>query len=342
MLFDPCTLKGRTLKNRVVFPPAVCFGWSDHGELTEGHFKHYGNVALGGAGLIIMEAGCVAADALLIPSQIGIWSDEFIGGYARIAEVCHAQNVPVLAQIHHAGHKAVNGTPLVPSAVSGAKELEHDEIVSIRQKFIEAALRIKKAGLDGVELHGAHGYLLSYFLSSATNMREDEYGGSVENRARLVVEIMEGIRAECGPDFIIGIRYGLNPVLEDGIAYAKLFEKAGCDILHISTGAKDSDQIPVPPEHEGWASPVYTAVEVKKQVSIPVIASNSVGTLERGKELVDGGLVDFAAYCRNILADYDWVKKAEAGENPKGCFHCKRCTWFDCALEKCPARRRAA
>jgi 2,4-dienoyl-CoA reductase-like NADH-dependent reductase (Old Yellow Enzyme family) len=173
MLFDPCALKGLTLKNRIVFPPVVCFGWSAAGEMTENHLAHYQKVAAGGAGLVIAEAACVAPEARLNPSQLGIWSDEFIPGFARLAERCHAEQVPVIAQIHHGGYKSVTGTPAVPSGIPGdergARELGRDEIVSIKEQFVKAAGRIKAAGLDGVEIHGAHGFLLSYFLSPAAN-----------------------------------------------------------------------------------------------------------------------------------------------------------------------------
>ncbi|MDR1105745.1 MAG: NADH:flavin oxidoreductase [Treponema sp.] len=352
MIFEKCRLKGRLLKNHIVFPAVVCFGWSAHGEMSERRLEHYRKVAKGGAGLIISEASAVNPEAMLTESQPGIWSDSFIEGYEKLAGICHAEGVPVTVQINHAGIKSVTGEPLVPGPVSSdisgrakraggrARELASSEITAIEDQFAAAALRLKKAGIDGVELHGAHGFLLSYFLSPVTNKRGDEYGGSAENRARIVTDIIKKIRAGCGGEFIIGIRYGgATPSLEDGAVLAKLFEDSGCDILDISTGAL-GEAVPVPEKYVEFNSCVYTAIEIKKRVSIPVIASNSVGTIEKGKILVDGGLTDFAAYARNILADYDWVKKTEQGKESARCLHCRSCRWFTRAFDDCPARKR--
>jgi 2,4-dienoyl-CoA reductase-like NADH-dependent reductase (Old Yellow Enzyme family) len=354
MVFFRCNLKGKALKNHIVFPPVLCFGWSRNGEMTSEHLEHYRNVARGGAGLIISEVTCIDSEARIDPSQLGIWSDEFIEGYRNLARICHDEGVPVMAQIQHGGVKSIAGTPLAPSklteaAAAGierkinaarARELDTAEIAAIEARFTAAAKRIKEAGLDGVEIHGAHGFLLSYFLSSVTNKRQDEYGGSLENRARIVTNIMKAVRRECGEGFIIGVRYGgATPALDDGIGFAELFEEAGCDILHISTGATPLDAVTVPEKYAEFAFPVYTAVEIKKHVSIPVIASNSVGTIEQAKILVDGGLVDFAAFARNILADYDWVRKTERGLEVNRCLRCKTCRWIKKALTECPARR---
>jgi 2,4-dienoyl-CoA reductase-like NADH-dependent reductase (Old Yellow Enzyme family) len=353
MIFDKYRFKNRTLKNHIVFPPVVCFGWAENGVMTQKHLDHYQHVAKGGAGLIIAEASAVNADARLTESQLGIWSDAFIGAYEKLAALCHAEGVPVTVQINHGGPKSVTGEPLVPSlvidevsrgrrsrAVKG-RELDEPGILEIENQFTAAALRLKKAGVDGVELHGAHGFLLSCFLSQNTNKRTDKYGGSSENRARIVTDIMKRIRAECGEDFIIGIRFGgASPALEDGIDLARIFEQAGCDILNISTGAQ-GETVPVPDKYIEFNSCVYTAIEIKKNVSIPVIASNSVDTIEKGKILVDGGLAEFAAYARNILADYNWVKKTEQGKEPVRCLRCRGCKWFKRALEDCPARKRS-
>jgi 2,4-dienoyl-CoA reductase-like NADH-dependent reductase (Old Yellow Enzyme family) len=324
--------------------------------MTGEHLEHYRNVARGGAGLIISEVACIDREARIDPGQLGIWSDEFIEGYRSLARVCHEEGVPVMAQIQHGGVKAIAAPPALPSklteaeiaaagieqkaAAAAAVELDAAEIKAIEARFVDAAKRIKEAGLDGVEIHGAHGFLLSFFLSSITNKREDEYGGNLENRARLVTDIMKAVRRECGEDFIIGIRYGgAAPTLDDGIGFGKIFEEAGCDILHISTGATPLDAVTTPEKYAEFAFPVYTAIEIKKHVSIPVIASNSVGTIEQAKILVDGGLVDFAAFARNILADYEWVRKTERGLEINRCLRCKPCRWFKKALTECPARR---
>jgi 2,4-dienoyl-CoA reductase-like NADH-dependent reductase (Old Yellow Enzyme family) len=244
MLFTQYNLKGRNIKNRIVFPPVVCMGWSKDAKVSQNHIEHYKAIAKGGVGLIITEATCITPTAKLAPTQLGMWSDEFIDGFSQIAKVCHDEGVPVMAQIHHGGIQSVSGQPVLPTEIKNAdgtlkaRELTIDEIKEIENQFVQAAVRVKKAGLDGIELHGAHGYLLSYFHSSNTNKRQDEYGGSIENRARLSVNVIKRIRKECGGDFIIGIRFGgASPSLEDCIALAKMFEEAGCDILHVSFGA---------------------------------------------------------------------------------------------------------
>jgi len=276
-----------------------------------------------------------------------------------LAKICHDEGVPVMAQVQHGGLKITTAAPVLPSKLSEAelaltgvdpkghaakaRVLNAAEIKEIEALYIAAAIRLKKAGLDGIEIHGAHGFLLSYFLSSITNKREDEYGGSLENRARLITDIMKGIRRECGNDFIIGIRYGgATPSLEDGIGFAKLFESAGCDILHISTGATSKDTVAVPEKYEEFTFPVYTAIEIKKQVSIPVIASNSVGTIDRAKILVGQSMVDFVSFARAILADYNWVEKTERGLEVTPCLQCKTCRWFKKARTECPARTKKA
>lgn len=348
MLFTSYNLKGKTIKNRIVFPPVVCTQWSFDSKVSEEHIEHYQSIAKGGVGLVIIEASCITPTAKLNTTQLGIWSDEFIEGFSQIARVCHEQSVPVMAQIHHGGMQSVSGQPVIPTEIKNsdgtikARELTINEIKEIENQFVDAAIRIKKAGLDGIELHGAHGYLLSYFHSSNTNKRQDEYGGSVENRARLSVDIIKRIRNECGNDFIIGMRFGgASPTLEDGIKLAKLFEAVGCDILHVSFGASPKDVVTVPQEFSQFNSFIYTAIEIKKNVSIPVIAVNGISTLERAKILVDGGHVDFAAIAKDILADYDWANKVKNSNELSKCFQCKpMCQWFKGAKIYCPAKKQ--
>ncbi len=351
MLFSEYKIKHITVKNRIVFPPVVCMGWPVNNRVVEKNLEHYKSIARGGVGLIITEALCVEETARLHPTQLGIWDDSFIDGIAKIADTVHKEGLAVIAQIHHAGMQSVSGEKRTPSDYvikKGDKEIKGrglalDEIKHIEQQFVDAAIRCKKAGMDGIELHGAHSYLLSYFLSDRTNGRTDEYGGSVENRTRLPIDIIKRIRSECGEDFIIGIRYGgAMTTLEDGIRAGQLFEAAGCDFLHVSWGASPSEIVEVPEEYSEWKSPIYTAIKVKENVNIPVIAVNEVDTSERAHKLVDGGFVDFVALARPILADYDWVNKVKRGETPVKCFKCKpACRWFLGALDNCPARKTA-
>lgn len=349
-LFTPYELKGISIKNRIVMPPMVCFGWAGReGLVTEKHIRHYEARARGGVGLIILEAACVNPDGRLADSQLCLWSDDHIKGFEEIARACHRYGARVLVQIHHAGlqtAKKVSGDPVAPSEVREkdrhARALTPEEIHSIQEDFTVAAVRAEKAGLDGIELHGAHGYLISQFMSPVINKREDQYGGSLENRTRFALEILAAIKGRVGNRFIIGYRMGGNePTLENGIAIARILEQAGVDLLHVSTGISAGKEITVP---EGfpynWI--VYSGTRIKEQVKIPVIAVNGIRTAEQAGGLIENGLVDFAAIGRGLLADPEWANKAQKGEEALTCLHCKTCFWAASAGQRCPRARGRA
>lgn len=337
-LFSPITIKGKQIRNRIVMPPMVLFGKAaQDGFVTERHIKHYEERARGGTGLIIVEATCVQEDGKLSPDQLGIWSDKHIEGLNKIAEACHKHGATVLIQLHHAGLKthpkvsAVPSTPWKPNGKEGQFHvLSEDDINIILNNFIEAARRAKKAGFDGVELHGAHGYLLNQFVSPVVNQREDKYGGSLKNRMHLSMDIIKLIQEELGREFIVGYRMGANdPTLEDSIKIAKLLEESGVDILHISTGISS----------ENWTSPdvpksfplnwiVFSGTQIKKHVSVPVIVVNGIRTPVQASWLVENKLADFVAVGRGMLADPFWAEKAVAKSEVKPCLECSKCLWF--------------
>jgi len=213
------------------------------------------------------------------------------------------------------------------------------QIKTLIGQFREAAGRAKKAGADGVELHAAHGYLIQQFLSSYTNRREDEYGGSLENRMRLLKEIIQGVREECGSDFPISVRLsveefydmigypGQGILLDEGVEMAKMLESFGVDVLNVSSGSYDTAQtscepISFPP---GWRK--YLAKAVREQVKIPVIAANLIRTPEQAEEQLAEGTQDFIAMGRSYLSDPEWAKKAMEGrsEDINRCICCLRC-----------------
>lgn len=219
----------------------------------------------------------------------------------------------------------------VPMTISQIKEL-------IGQ-FVSAAVRVKKAGADGVELHAAHGYLLQQFLSPYTNRREDEYGKTLTNRMRLLKEIIEGIRGECGPDFPISVRLsveefydmigypGQGITLAEGVEMAKRLEGFGIDVLNVSSGSYDTAQTSCEPISfpTGWRK--YLAKAVKEQVKIPVIAANLIRTPEQAEAQITEGTQDFIAMGRSFLSDPEWPKKAMEGrgEDINRCICCLRC-----------------
>jgi NADPH2 dehydrogenase len=335
-LFSEYIIKGKTIKNRVVMPPMVCFGWTDHtGFVTENHLKHYESRAKGGAGIIILEALCVTPEARLTDSQLGIWSDEHIEGLKQIVDTCHKYGTVVMAQIHHAGLKAANTVSNDITAPSdymdkdiAARALTTEEIMNIRNSFINAAIRAEKAGLDGIELHGAHGYLLSQFASPLINHRKDEYGGSLSGRMKLSCEIIRGIKEATIHNFIIGYRMGGNePELDDGIKIAQILEGAGVDILHVSAGIA-GDKIPSAKKDYPFNWIVYCGTEIKKKVNIPVIVVNGIRIPEQAEFILDNKLADFVAVGRGMLSDPEWPNKAYQKQPINPCKNCKRCLWF--------------
>jgi NADH:flavin oxidoreductases, Old Yellow Enzyme family len=342
-LFSEITIKNHVFKNRVVMPPMVVFGLSDiEGFVNERHVKHYEDVAKGGAGLIIIEATCVNKDGRLANPQLGIWDDKHIEGLRKIGEACHKYGAKVLVQIHHAGLltvKTSDADVLCPSDYDDGKRkaraMTIEELHGIQKDFVDAALRAEKAGLDGIELHGAHGYLICQFASPLINKRTDIYGGSLENRARFACEIIDEIKLKVGKDFIIGCRMGGNePTVEEGIEIAKLYEKHGIDLLHVSAGMTGGPRIETPEGFQyNWI--VYVGTEVKKHVNVPVIVVNDIRTPERASYLVESSMADFTAIGKGHLVDPEWANKAKSSRNVKPCLKCKRCQWFVDG-EKCP------
>lgn len=337
-LFLPITIKGKNIRNRAVMPPMVCFGKADdEGFVTDKHVEHYKARAKGGTGLIIVEATCIQKDGRLSDDQLGIWSDEHIAGLSRIVQACHEYGAVIMLQIHHAGLKTpatVTDTPVGPSKDKNkpSRELTIEEIENIKQDFLKAALRAKEAGFDGIELHGAHGYLLNQFISPVTNHRNDEYGGDLEKRMKLPLDIIRDIRQELGNEnFIIGYRMGGNePSLKDGIKIAKLLEEAGVDLLHVSAGIESPDiPLPKPPRNFPFNWIVYCGTEIKKNVSIPVIVVNGIRTSSQAALIIENRLADFVAVGRGHLVDPNWANKAIKKMETVSCLECKPCKWFE-------------
>ena len=354
-LFSEITIRAKKIKNRVVMPPMVCFEHpAINGIVTDAHVQHYSQRARGGTGLIIIEATCVNPSGRLSQGQLGLWVDTQIPGFKKIADACHQYGALVMVQLHHAGLAVASGITksiIAPSGYFGvvrpggteinAREMTQEEIRGIQNDFVAASIRAKKAGLDGFELHGAHGFLISQFLSSLVNRRDDAYGGNLLKRTRFVKEIITGVRRSCGEDFIIDCRMGCNePDLADGIAIAQELEKAGVDILHVSSGmnniveGKAKIVISVPGSFDyNWIC--YGGTQIKTKVKVPVIVCNGIRTPERASYLIENGLADFAAIGKSMLVDPDWVNKAQRKETPIPCIECKICSHFR-AESACP------
>lgn len=304
-LFTPLKIKNIDLKNRVVLPPLVRFSMvGKDGYVTEELLEWYKDVAEGETGLIIVEASCVSEDGKLRDNQIGIWDDSFIEGLSKIAEIGKKYNVPMLIQIHHAGFK---------DEIATVSEKVLDDIL---QKFVDAFERAKKAGFDGIEIHGAHTYLLSQLNSRLWNTREDKYGGTFEKRMFFTKELVEKTKDLFCDDFILGYRMGGNePTLEDGIEIAKYLEKIGVDLIHVSSGVPDPEKkqlekVDVPEEFQlDWV--VYMGVEIKKYVKIPVIGVRNIKTEEQASYLIENDMLDLVAVGRAMIARPNWVQYAK-------------------------------
>lgn len=329
-----------TIRNRIVVPPMVCFKFSDErGFVSEAHLSHYEALAKGGAGLIVVEATCVLPDGRLSMDQMGLWQDEQVEGMRELVNLCHSNGAKVIVQLHHAGEKRAK--PINEEKAFHVNTINPEDIELIRQAFVSAAKRAEAAGFDGIEIHGAHGYLLSQMANPEVNQRTDAFGGSLENRLSLAKAIIADVNAVCPSLKIIGYRMGANePDLEDGIAIAKALEGFGVNLLHVSSGLGKDQSHHVRDGFKGsWIA--YMGTAVRKEVSIPVILVNGVRLPEEAAWFVEEGLIDLVALGRAHLVDPDWTKKAEAGLTPVSCLGCKPCRWFKDGRE-CPRVKERA
>ena len=344
----PIQIGKKTSKNRITMAPTVKFNAGEDGMVTDFFVDHYALRARHGCGLICVEATAVSPEGRLAPTQLGLWNDEQIEGHSRIAEACHAHGALVIPQIHYGGlgtHPKC-GKLTSPTAVTWktwdgeaqAEELSVRKIHRIQQCFVDAAARAKKAGYDGVQLHGCHSYLINDFASEI-NRRTDEYGGSIENRARFGCEIIAGIREACGDDFIISVRTtGCDPTTEESIGVAECYVKAGADYLQVSTGIHDIKDLP----HDDslpYNNVAALGVRFHQHFAgrVPVSLVNGIRTPEQVHYLLENDLVDTVDLACGLLADPAFSEAILDGSNYVRCFSCPRCGWGPGHDHVCPA-----
>ena len=300
-IFTDFKIKNIHIKNRIVLPPMVRFSLiGDDGYVTEDLIKWYGMIAKSGVGLIIVEATAVEESGKLRENQIGIWNDSFIEGLTKVANEIHKYNVPCMIQIHHAGFK---------EKISEVPEEELDRILKL---FEEAFVRAKKSGFDGVEIHGAHTYLISQLNSKLWNKRKDKYG----ERLYFSKKLIENTKYLFDDNFILGYRMGGNePELEYGIENAKILESYGLDILHVSNGVPNPEykrQVKI--ENFPKSFPldwiIYMGTEIKKHVKIPVIGVSKIKKESQASWLIENNLLDFVAVGRAMIYQDKWMEKA--------------------------------
>lgn len=344
-LFAPGKIGTLELKNRVMKAPQSSGMSNMDGTVSERLVRYYRKQAAGGAGMIIVEYAYVDdIGAKSAHCHLGISSNEHIPGLAWLAENIAEQGAVPAIQIEHCGRQKFLGTQPIcaPSAIPwpklwdqyGVQAVPHvltiEEIQDIVHAFGDSALRAKRAGFKLVEIHGAHGYLLTNFFSPTTNHRTDLYGGSLENRMRIYIEIVRDVRKKVGPDFPVTIRLSGTDYepdgfpIEDTIALAKALEKEGIDAFHISGGDHHTmihqvSPMAIPRCHNVWA-----AEAIKKEVSVPVIASGSITTPDLAEEIIASGKGDFVGLGRPLWADPEWPRKAEE-DRPEDIRPCIRC-----------------
>ncbi|SFE09869.1 2,4-dienoyl-CoA reductase [Paenibacillus catalpae] len=319
-LFTPYEIKGLSLKNRVVMPPMCQYSVTNKdGIANDWHYTHYVSRAVGGTGLIIIEMTDVEPDGRISDYDLGLWSDEQIPALARIIEASHQHGAKVGIQIAHAGRKAEDAdVPVAPSAIpfdeksKTPRALTTQEVEEMVEKFRLAVRRAVQAGVDTIELHGAHGYLIHQFVSPLTNKRTDKYGQDLTLFGK---EVIKAAKSEMPADMPLIMRISAREYVEggygihDSIAFAKEFQKAGVDIFHISAGGEG--QIAAagrPGTHAAYQVPLARAI--REALNVPVIAVGRLDEPILANSVIGNEDADLVAVGRGMLRNPHWVLEA--------------------------------
>ncbi|HEX2142882.1 MAG TPA: NADH:flavin oxidoreductase/NADH oxidase [Glycomyces sp.] len=344
-LFSPLTLRGTTIPNRIWMAPmcqySADFSGPAAGVPNDWHFQHYGARAVGGPGLILVEATAVAAEGRISPGDLGIWNDAQIEGHRRLTAFMRAQGVVPGIQIAHAGRKAstdlqFNGggalgedeggwETVAPSAIAFSDampvphELSVEEVRDVVAAFADASRRAIEAGYEVIEVHGAHGYLLHEFLSPVSNRREDTYGGSFEHRARLAIEVADAVREVVGEQVPVFFRLSATDWIEpegwtadETVLLAALLRRHGVDLLDVSSGGNlPRATIPVGP---GYQAPF--AARVRREAGLPSAAVGLITEVQQAEKIIADGEADAVLLGRELLRNPYWPRQAahELGE----------------------------
>jgi NADPH2 dehydrogenase len=315
-LFSPYTIKGVTLKNRIVMSPMCMYSSHEDGHVQNWHRTHYTSRAVGQVGLIIVEATSVTPQGRISPRDLGIWSDEHIEGFSELVGLMKEHGAKTGIQLAHAGRKAVlEGEILAPSALAfnenmkTPKEMSKTDIEETVVAFKKGAERAAKAGFDVIDIHGAHGYLINEFLSPLSNKRTDEYGGSAENRYRILREVIDAVKTVWeGPLFVRVSAHDYHAeglTAEDYITFAQWMKEQGVDLIDVSSGA-------VVPAHIH----VYPGYQVKFSETIKTgadISTGAVGLITSGiqaEEILQNNRADLVFLARELLRDPYWPRTA--------------------------------
>jgi 2,4-dienoyl-CoA reductase-like NADH-dependent reductase (Old Yellow Enzyme family) len=334
-LFSPVQLAGVTFPNRVFVSP-MCQYSSEDGFSNDWHLVHLGSRAVGGAGLVMTEAAAVLAEGRITPQDLGLWKDEHIPGLKRIVEFLHGQGARAGVQLAHAGRKASMARPwaaeqrsltpseggwknvMAPSAIPFAENysqpsaLDLAGIQTITRAFTRSAERALETGFDLVELHAAHGYLLHEFLSPLSNRRSDQYGGSFENRIRLVVEVVDAVRAVWPAELPLLVRISATDWAEGGwdieqsVALAKVLKEHKVDLIDVSSGGLTPQQvIPLGP---GYQTPF--AERIRREAKISTGAVGMITDAVQAEHILRTGQADVVLLARELLREPYWPLQA--------------------------------
>ncbi|WP_096188513.1 NADPH dehydrogenase NamA [Evansella halocellulosilytica] len=317
-LFTPITFKDVTLNNRIVMSPMCMYSSLEDGKITDWHFTHYISRAVGQVGLIMTEATPVTQQGRISHQDLGIWNDDQIEGLRLLVEKIKVQGSKTAIQLGHAGRKAeYDGDILAPSPIpfdeNGKlpKEMTKTDISSTIESFKKASVRAMKAGFDIIEIHGAHGYLISQFLSPLTNKRTDEYGGSRQNRFRFLKDVIERVQTVWrGPLFV---RISADEYHKDGnqlndfVYFAEQLKSLGVDLIDCSTGGVVKVPIDVFPGYQ-----LRHAETIKREAEIATGAVGLITTGAQAEEILQNDRADLVFIGRELLRDPYWPRKAAA------------------------------
>jgi 2,4-dienoyl-CoA reductase-like NADH-dependent reductase (Old Yellow Enzyme family) len=314
-LLDPLEVKGLVLRNRLVLPPMVTGLATMEGAVTDKLIDYYVQRSKA-LGLLIVEHGFISVDGKLGNKTLDIHDDKLINGLEKLTSKVHAESTPIILQINHGGRAAneeITGfQPVAPTTTEKARELRVEELKELAEAYASAALRAVKAGFDGVEVHGAHGFLLNQFYSPLTNNRTDEYGGSLENRIRFPLEVTNKVKKAVGKRLLF-YRLGsddLDPAgtqIKDSKQFAVKLEEIGVDIIDVSGGLCGSR-----PAHlqdtQGYFIP--QAQQIKEVVNVPIIGVGGITDPEYADKAIQEKKVDLVAIGRKLLKDPNWADEA--------------------------------
>ncbi len=338
-ILEPVSFKNLELKNRLVWLPAVTCLADEEGYVTDELIERHVARAKGGFALIDVEA-CGVLDRKS-PHLLRIHDDKYIPGLKKMVDAVHAEGCKMTVQLIHYVKQSVR-----TGWKQAVEDLTYEEIEQCKNEFVQGTIRAKKAGFDGVELHVAHGYTLSSFIS-LLNKRTDEYGRNTAGRCKIVTDIMAEIRRQVGDDYCVGCRISGEEFVKGGntlkqtTEIAKIFAKSGMDFISVSAGGKTEDGAwytgysgnrCMPTAEYPWGLHVYLAEGIKNALreigsDIPVIVSGKIRDLAHGEEVLNAGQADLIGVCRPALADPDWIVKQRDGREKEivKCVYCNGC-----------------